>query len=423
MSRHPLAAALAALVLSSGTALAGAPAAETSVWDDACKWLSGKPGVLYKNAANPWIEEVSFTGRFQWQTAYLTGEDVNGYDFSDDYTDLRRLRLDTKVGFLRWFTFRMESNLAKDFRNSSVRFPGNDDIHYGGRDFDVVSLTFDLAKAFEIQSLDQLSLSYGRYETYISREGRTTSRELLTIERSPLANKIYEGFRPTGVKMEAAKGPWNAIAAVFSSDTNVAGGNVDCIGGWNDGRMYYGLVGYKVNNRLDFALEGMWNDADATDEDNLLPYQWTVSLSGEYKADPAGLIVDLILGDNGGAEQGNTALARQGNFGGIVVMPYYWFVPKKLQGVVQYQFAAAEEDQGIRAYSRYFRADHGPKVNVNSGRGDEHQLLYAGLNWYLCGHNLKLQGGAQYEWLNAPGAGADGEATALTWMLGLRSYF
>lgn len=422
MIRSPFAAVTAGLMLASGVASAGTTAAESTVWDDACKWLSSKPGVLYKNADNPWIEEVNFSGRIQWQAAYLSGNDTKGYNFSDDYTDLRRFRLDTRISFLRWFGLRTEWNLAKDFRNSTTRFPGNDAIHWGGEDFDVLAVSFDAAKAFNLKELDQLSIAYGRWETYISQEGRVSSKELLTVERSALANKIYEGFRPTGVRVEAAKGPWNAIAAVFSSDTNAVGGNVEGIGGWNDGVMYYGLVGYQVNKKLSFALEGMLNEANALKEDNLLPYKWTTSLSGVYKADPAGLVVDLILGDNGDAEQGNKALARQGGFGGLVVTPYYWIVPKTLQGVVQYQFAASEEDQGIRAYSRYFRADHGPKVNVNKGYGDEHHELYAGLNWYLCGHNLKVQGGVQYEWLNTPGVGT-GDATALTWLLGLRSFF
>jgi hypothetical protein len=45
------------------------------------------------------------------------------------------------------------------------------------------------------------------------------------------------------------------------------------------------------------------------------------------------------------------------------------------------------------------------------------------VNYYLCGHNVKLQTGLEYEWLNTPGSGIDGEFSALTYWFGFRSYF
>jgi hypothetical protein len=132
---------------------------------------------------------------------------------------------------------------------------------------------------------------------------------------------------------------------------------------------------------------------------------------------------DVYFGDNGDADNGVNNARRQGNFWGAVVMPYYWIVDKKLQAVVRYQYAGSSEDQGIRTNSRYVRRDHGPVANVNSGRGNEHHSIYAGLNYLICGDNLKIMTGVEYEWLNTPGVGLEGDVTATTLWCAFRTYF
>jgi hypothetical protein len=117
---------------------------------------------------------------------------------------------------------------------------------------------------------------------------------------------------------------------------------------------------------------------------------------------------------------------RRGNFWGFVATPYYWIVPAKLQAVVQYAYAGSDEAQGIRMNSRYVRATNfggggNPNI-VNGGRGDELHTVYAGINYLICGDNLKIQVGAEYASLNTPGAG-DGDVDALTWLCGFRTSF
>ena len=88
----------------------------------------------------------------------------------------------------------------------------------------------------------------------------------------------------------------------------------------------------------------------------MLSYRWATSLHAVYDAGSWGVIGDLIYGDNGDSDMtGNPN--RQGDFWGVVVMPYYWIVDDQLQLVGQYQYAAAEESEGIRVNSRYGRAD------------------------------------------------------------------
>ena len=138
-----------------------------------------------------------------------------------------------------------------------------------------------------------------------------------------------------------------------------------------------------------------------------------------------GVNVEGFYGDNGGSDMHGRA-DRRGNFWGFVATPYYWIVPAKLQAVVQYAYAGAEENQGIRLNSRYVRATNyggggNPNI-VNGGRGDELHTVYAGLNYHVCGDNLKFQAGAEYASLNTPMAG-DGDVDALTWLFAFRSSF
>ncbi|WP_367873332.1 porin [Luteolibacter sp. Populi] len=424
--------ALAACGLSS-VAMAGeppaapAPAESSSMFSDFnfCTWLSSKPGTV-KIPENPVVQTLVFEGRYHWQAAYVDGEGTNGQDFSEDYTDARRFRLGGKIGFLNYFSYKGVVNLVDD-----ERFNGGE-LDYKYVDFDESYFTFDVLKAFSISGLDALTVNYGRYKWHGGLEARTSSNALLTVERSAISNKLYQSARPTGVFVTAAKGKFNGILGISSSDeasdeAGVDAGNVEGWGGWNDGLIYNAELIYSATDDLRFGFEFLYNNADErfANEDSLLDYRWATTLSAEYSIGQGGVNIEGIYGDNGDDEMQSNA-ARRGNFWGFVATPYYWIVPAKLQAVVQYAYAGAEEDQGIRVNSRYVRATNyggggNPNV-VNGGRGDELHTLYAGLNYLICGDNLKVQLGAELTHLETPGAG-DGDVDAVTYMFGFRSFF
>ena len=93
-------------------------------------------------------------------------------------------------------------------------------------------------------------------------------------------------------------------------------------------------------------------------------------------------------------------------------------IADKLEAVVRYSAQGSDEAEGIRSNSRYFRRSK-HTANVNSGRGDAHQSIYAGLNYFVCGHNAKIMTGVEWESLEAPA----GDADALTLWLAFRTYF
>jgi len=105
-----------------------------------------------------------------------------------------------------------------------------------------------------------------------------------------------------------------------------------------------------------------------------------------------------------------------------MVMPYCWIIDEKLQWVGQYEHGSASDADGFRINSRYGRArgtDGTSGIDVNSGRGDNHNSFYTGLNYYLCGQNLKIQGGIEYQTMDTP----VGDFDTLTYLLAFRTYF
>lgn len=426
-----LACGLSSLALAGEPAVAPdpAPADSGSMFDDFnfCDWLSSKPGTV-KIPDNPWVQSLVFEGRFHWNAAYVDGEGTNGQDFSETYTDARRFRLGAKIGFLNYFSYKGIVNLVDD-----ERFNGAG-LDYGYQDFDESWFTFDMLKAFNLGGLDVLTANYGRVKWHGGLEARTSSNAILTVERSAITNKLHQSARPTGLFFNAVKGKINALAGVYSSDEatdefGVDDGNVEGWGGWNDGLIYNAELIYSATDDLRIGWELIYNDAEelGANEDSLLDYKWATTLSAEYAIGNGGVNVEGFYGDNGGSEMHSARnAARRGNFWGFVATPYYWIVPAKLQAVVQYAYAGSEEDQGIRTNSRYVRATNyggGGNPNItNSGRGNELHTLYAGVNYLICGDNLKVQLGAEYTSLNTPGRG-DGDVEALTWLCGFRTSF
>ena len=415
-------------------ALAGEPPAAPAAVDSGsmfsdfnfCSWLSSKPGTLYKDAGNPWVSEVQIVGRYHWNAAYIDGEGTNGKEFSETYTDSRRFRLGAKISFLNYLTFKGAVNLVDD-----QRFNGKE-LEYGYQDFDEAVFSLDAQRLFGVSQLDVLTFNYGRFKWHGGLEARTSSNELLTVERSAITNKLYQSARPTGFTINAVKGKLNGLVGIYSSDDNVPDGisrNVEGFGGWNDGLMYNAEVIYSATDDLRFGWEFLYNDADVRTEDSLLQYKWATTLSMEYAIGNGGINVEGFYGDNGDVTTGNVKknAKRSGEFWAVTVTPYYWIVPAKLQAVVQLMYAGSEEPEGIRTNSRYFRATSygsgGSPNIVNSGYGDELTTVYAGLNYLICGDNLKVQAGVEYTALNTPSKKGASNPDAVTYLFGFRSFF
>lgn len=415
MKRHKrIATTMLGLAAAGGAALAGEapvppppPPAEPPLGCDWCKCLTERLGApLYENEEAMLIQAVSFFGRAQLQFAAIDGEDVNDNDFSDTFDEIRRLRFGAEVKALRYFTLKANANFEDDQTPSG----GDRDIGYDSLDSAIVS--FDAGKLLGGGVVDSLTLNYGRHKVLMGYEVHTSSNKIKTVERSAIANKIYPE-RMTGGTVSASKGNVSGTVGVFTTDSSAE------IADWGAGEAYYGNVTVELGSGDEVLLDFLYNDANGGPE-NEVPdntgselYEWALSLAYVGERGPWEFLVNGIVGDNGD----NLDPYRTGMFYGVVVMPSYWVIADKLEAVARYAFQASEEEQGIRANSRYLRRDHGG--DVDGGYGDQHHSIYGGLNYYFCGHNAKAMAGVEYEHLDAMA----GDVSALTWWLAWRMYF
>lgn len=377
---------------------------------DWCAWLQDDPGMLYENIENPWVQSFEIGGRFHYQAVRLEGTDVNGLDFDDSYDEYRRFRLETKTKFLRYFTAELNVNMVSDDRFRPI---SDNDLEWGYDRFDEVSLEFNMGKAFGAGILDGIKLKYGRMKLKMTEEGHMSSKEIYTIERSSIADRLGgEASRPTGVTLELDKGDWELVLGVFSAEDDS-----EFLAAWNDGEFYYGCLKWKPRDDFKLLLDYSLNDQDGRDD--ALAYDWAAALSAVYETKRWGVIAEGILGDNGA---GITAPdpRRQGDFHAFVVMPWVWIVEDKLQAVVQYQYASSEKSQGLQLPSRYVRGRHeNPAVDVDNGRGNEHHYLYGGLNYHLCRDRVKIMGGVAYNDLTT----WESDLQTLTYQIAFRAAF
>ncbi|MDX1681115.1 MAG: porin [Akkermansiaceae bacterium] len=391
------------LALGATLALQVPAAAENS--GDWCSMLKSKP-TIYKNSDNPYIQEIGFEGRLQWQTASIDVNGINGTSDEDTFTEWRRARLGTKVKFLNYFSAKYQANFVSDGR------PSGGELEWDYQDIDEAYLTFDLNKAMGGSYFDDLAVGYGRYKYTLGYESTASSKKLLTVERSALANKVYGSSRPTGLKVDAAKGDWEFSAALYS--TSEDGSENEFFSGFNDGEVLWFHAGYAPSGNWTYGFDASYNTADPTEgDDSNITTKWATSINAEYSSGNFGVIYDLIAGENLDSSNAD----REGTFYGAMVMPYYWVMEDKLQWVGQVQYMASDEDEGVRFNSRYGRRNHA--ANVNSGRGDNHLSLYTGLNYYICDHNAKVQGGIEWQDLDTPSGSVD----TLTYILAVRTYF
>lgn len=412
-------AASAAVIASALPAIAGPTPIETTEpcpdWCDTLKSI----GTVYKNSENPYIQELKFFGRYQWQTGWISGDDVNGDSFNESFTTHRRFRLGGQMKFANYFKLKANVNLVADAKHTTLN-----EINWGFPDvasavFDEAKLTFDAGKAFGSAGLDSLHLTYGRQKLKMSQEAHTSSKKIKTIERSALANTIYRSARPVGFTVDGSKGSWKGSLAVFSDE--ISDSEWDTVaGGWGEGTAYYANLTKTFNNDDALIIDFIYHDDDSNEENlDWIGYDWATSIAYQGNCGRWGYIANAIVGDHGDVydSDGNREEDRGDMFYGAILTGTYWIAEGTLEAVGQYQWQGSEESEGVRTNSRYFRADNGG--DVNSGRGDSHHSIYTGLNWYLCGDNAKLMGGVEYQHLDTP----DGNADAFTFLFAFRTYF
>lgn len=395
MKLHYLSGILCASSLFGGalSAFAGAPvteaveAKETVIVEDdgfslnkAFDTLWSLP-VLYKDKENPWIQEVALTGRYQGQIFHLNSNkgDAGGWQN-------RRQRIGGKVKFLKTFEAYIDFNLNFEAPYTSTnRFV---------QDYEGFGLKWKPA--------DEFNVEVGLTKVPITNEWRTSSKQIITIERSDFINtaipnklggviangKISDGFTKDG------KFTYGAGVYTATRDDDWAYPTFD------GGSVIYSGVGYEFNKNHKLRYDNSFlvgNTDVATNATKPYVYTSALSYSGKFLDKKLSFDSDLVMaiGED-----------SQPNLFGVILLPSYKLT-EQIELVARYQYLASNKDNGVSLQKRYER--RAPELPTS--KGNNYHALYGGVNYYIYKDKLKLMGGLEYSHMDLANNGSYNQMT------------
>ena len=375
MTRTPVAAAaILLLLISSGRVHAQAasePDDTSSTYDKIWKFAE-----WYENETNPVVQRILFSGRYQHEFTAVDSEQGDLQEWN-----VRRMRLGPRVTLFRRFTAHGEVELNP--QEADPLYVRTTDLY----------LQWNRSAGF--------TLTVGKHGVPFTMDGSTSSKDLLTIDRSNLSNNIWfpQEYIP-GVSVSGRRAPWVYRTGVYSSGE----ANRE-FGEFNGGIFTLWSVGYDLGPQLgakEALLSGQYI-YQRPDQDNTFTRQLehVLSINYRYEAQRWGVRADV---------SGAAGYYSQSNLWGVMAMPFV-NLTDKLQLVGRYTFVGSEAADGVRLATYESR--------LVPDRGDRYDELYLGANYFFYGHRLKLQSGVQLAELNDPTDG-DGGYSGVSWTTGLR---
>ena len=339
---------------------------------------------LYKNDANPVIEEFNFTGRIQ-----LDYFNVNSSRGDKDFFEIRRFRL----GFDSWWADRHVQ--FKATMDTNLRSYNANEVFYN-------RLT-DIYLNFVIN--DALKIRVGKFEPHFGYDREFSDNLDKFFERSFFDDHVIGGndYIP-GVDISGKIGNWGYLVGAYSANVNKEFGNFD------GGAAYLAEINYDFSKALGadkalWALDFMHADGKSKNTNFMTAYRNAAATYFDYQKGKTGLVAQL------GYAEGVTG---KGDIFQAMLMPTY-LITDKLELVVRYQLGLSNNDNGLATKNRQ-------EKTVGAFTGDTYNAGYVGLNYYLYGQKLKLMAGMQYSDLKggtSPNAGYSG----WTSLVGLRMYW
>lgn len=335
---------------------------------------------LYKNDSNPFIEEFKLRGRYQGQYHWVESDQGNEQSWEDRRS---RFGFDAKL-------FDKKIELRVDAQSSDEFNP-----FYNG-----------LVDAFiKWKPSDSFSLTLGRQKPQIGYyDFVQSSNNQPTFERSQIFNQLRVD-RVTGALAEGKIGKFTYQAGIYSND-------IDLEFGTFDGGIAYGAgIGYDLKHALNTEKADLrfdWLHSDIEDGTNILNrYADLFSTTLWLKEGRYSLVTEAFYGTD-----------ETPDVFGFFIQPTYDLILKKLQLVGRYTFSTGNGADSVQAQSRYER--RAPDL-TGSGKGDQYQAAYVGLQYFIYGDKLKVLAGAEYASVN--GGGNGGDYDGWTYLTGIRFSF
>lgn len=350
---------------------------------------------LYKDAHNPYLQELAVQAQLQAQYAHGTnGDGSYGSENMPDAcrwgdTDIRRFRLGLKALMFNDVKFHSLLDVYPDLTPRVYQRIAEMYVTYA--------------------PCDGFNWATGKTELKFTREQEVSSRDLLPFERSQLVNLFYGGeLTGTWVYGKGLGGGWLYELGVYSNQ------RVDELPDFTSGgAMILAKTGYNYtrgsgfdNAQAEFHYLHNTDPGDVADPAGLASplFSNCFALSNDLTKGRAGLATECFWGDGHGRP----------NIGGISAMPTY-FLLEKLQLVTTFQLAFSSGDDGISLPTRYEQQVPGGKTMS----GDAYFAGYAGLNYYFYGQKLKVMSGVKYSHMT----GGLNDFNGWTWLAGFRTMF
>lgn len=360
---------------------------------DAFDKIWGIP-TLYKNDENPLLQQLTIFHRFQYQFAKVDSDQGD-----NEIWDTRRWRLGGKIRFLKYFDLVMLNDLDNEglvgtqeefvYRIShlvlGIKLPGNHKFSIGN---------WILGDSFN----QEISVS----EIFIP-----------TVERALLSNQTGFALYLSGAKLSGKiNDDLNYMVGIWSGNRNH---RHELFSDFDAGIMSAFKLTYDVGKKVDWADKGkisLHYRYNSSEENRVPPYEHLVSLASSWKMGKFGLATDVI---------GGSGIGNGSDIFGVVLLPTLeiWDGPiGKFELVGRYHYAKSSDNNGLGLAGRYERQ----APNITGSAGDEYNSIYAGLNWYLYNHKLKVMTGVEFSKME-DSANDGGEFDGKTFFAGVRMYF
>ncbi len=337
------------------------------------------------------IRKVKFFGRYHGQYEELSGQN-NGDTFGGRYWKHRRWRVGLRVDFPNNIRYSGNFNLDR-----SIAFNGGSSGRF-------VQSAEDITIRWEPS--DDFYLMVGKEKPTITREYTTSSKRILTFERSAIVNNVLSD-KAWGVEVGFTLGSLFHRLALYSNLYD------------NDWKFpvldQAGLLGtyrtsYEISDETEAFFDYQYNDVKkamaATGRAAWVTSRYehvfvvgTLTDSGRLD-----LVTDFIYGANRLAENDDTF--------GFVLMPSY-DLTDKLQFVTRYAYMADGKVSHPQSDVLFTKLDN---ASV-----DALHTFYVGFNYRINSDKLKLMAGYEYATAKIQGSGDDYKASSF--LVGVRTYW
>ena len=327
-------------------------ATSQSTYDDIWKFAE-----WHRNDQNETVQSVLFSGRFQYEFSAIDADQGTREEWN-----VRRMRLGVRSELFHQLTVHVEADFNPQERDPFYKRLTDTYVEWEASEF--------------------FALTVGKQGVSFTMDGSTSSKELLTIDRSNLANNMWfpEEYIP-GVSASGGHSNWVYQLGVYT------GGGENREFGEFDGSAF-GLLslGYDFSEALgveDARLRGdyVYQDPDSNNTFTR-QLQHVASVNFRFEVDRWGFRADFSRG---------SGYMAQSDLWGVMTMPFF-NLTSRLQVVGRHTYLRSKDANGVRL-ARY-------ESQVTAGRGDRYNEFYVGVNYYFYGHKLKLQSGLQFADMN-----------------------